>query len=316
MDYTVLDSSQQGNSWSFASLWRRDSSIKLGQIRSEYIDSFGQTRYKVEVFTGGNTVIANCALMTRFGGVQNYEEYRLRPYNAVSTTDVATNSAYMSSGVKAGDQVIVAFLQGHNSEGLILGGLHHPGRKEVTKLGELAYASEFNGIEQTISNKGAYRVTFKAPITTNLDTHVPGKPIPAQQLNTKISGTYYELDHEGSWTVNDNKSQFIKVNKTKTEVNITSGDISISLSGANKLLSVKTADFKLTADKSVAIKAPKIAIGGNGFELFDSLIKLIDILGTLVVTSPVGTCTPLKTAPTWAQIEQIKTMISNIKGNL
>jgi hypothetical protein len=272
-------------------------------------------------------------MLTRFGGVQNYEDFRLRPYNAVTANPPkGPDSASLSADLKAGDRVVVAFLQGYAREGIILGGLGHPARKTQLELGQLAYACEFNGIETTISKTGQYRITFKAPITDNINNHQPGQPIPAQVTNTEIGGTYYELGDDGSWTVNDNKSQFIKINKKSTLLTLTSGKTSIIIDGANgkvsmavptefsikadKAFSVKAETHKTEAVKSLSIKSPKIAIGGDSFELLDGLIKLLDYIGQIVVTSPVGPCPPLSATPVWPQIEQIKQAITNLKGSL
>jgi hypothetical protein len=66
-----------------------------------------------------------------------------------------------------------------------------------------------------------------------------------------------------------------------------------------------------------SIKATQIAIGNSTFELFQGLSDLIDALGTLVVMSPVGTCTPLMAAPTWtAQIVPLKLKISTLITSL
>jgi phage baseplate assembly protein gpV len=332
MTNTVYDSSLWTSSHDMASLYATDSSIKIGTVRSEYINLYGQTQYVVETFVSGNIIPIPCVVMSRFGGVQNYEEYRLRSYKAASTDDRSTNTAYMPSQLKAGDQVIVACLQGSVREGVILGGILHPARKETTKLGELAYISEFNGIEQTISKDGAYRVTFKAPITTSLDNAIPGQPIPPQILNTIISGTYYELSKDGSWIISDNKSQLIKIDKTATAIQVTSGKATLQLDGAGSKLSISAPkeinlktdslmalaalDFKLNASKSLSMKSPKIAIGNSNFELMDGLVKLIDLLGQTQTVSPTGLNTTLNTTPVWPKIEKIKLAIQATKGSL
>jgi hypothetical protein len=52
--------------------------------------------------------------------------------------------------------------------------------------------------------------------------------------------------------------------------------------------------------KQISLKGTQVAIGNDQFELFEGLDKLITALGAIVVTSPVGTCTPIQAAPTWA----------------
>jgi hypothetical protein len=77
-----------------------------------------------------------------------------------------------------------------------------------------------------------------------------------------------------------------------------------------------TKQYKTTASTSVSIKAPKIAIGTDGTELIDQLIKLIDALALQTVITPVGPASPVNLAPQWSQILQVRTALNKIKGTL
>lgn len=317
MDHIVKDSSRWHDSGRYGSLSKQLSTIHIGTVRSEFVNSFDQARYIVETSIKGQVIPIACSVMVKFGGVQNYEEFTMRSYRkAIASIPGSTDPAIMSADLKVGDNVVVACLQGNAREGIILGGLGHPARKEILKSGELAYASEFNGIEHTISKTGAYRTTFKAPIMALLDTAVPGTPILPQQVNPVIGGTYSEFSDDGSWTVNDNRSQFIKIDKSANKTVIKSGNITMTLDAISNLTSLKTLDLKVEAVKNVSIKGLQLAIGSSSFEVFDGLIKLIDMIGAIVPISPFGPCNSLNTTAAWPQIEQIKAMITLTKGSL
>src|SRR5687768_5139701 len=142
------------------------------------------------------------------------------------------------------------------------------------------------------------------------------------------------FDKNGSFTVSDG-AQLIKIEKSLATGSITlqSGKNKVVLGGNpalgrltvqtdNLITSSLSASIKATTDfkletLQLSLKGTKLAIGNDVFELFDGLVKLIDALGTLTVTSPVGTCTPLQSAPTWAaQVVPLKMKIAAIKGSL
>jgi hypothetical protein len=285
--------------------------------------------YIVEVEYGTTLVPLACTIMTRWGGVQNFEEYRLRSYNASTATDVL-GAAYKPYHTRVGDMVVVSCIRGQSREGIILGAVSHPGRKSKLKPDNLEYRSQFNGIETTITKAGGYRVTNNAIVSTPLDVAIPGAPIPPEVKNPVVSGTYFEIGDDGSWSATDGKKQLIKIDKSGLKTTITSGKNSITLevAGGTSLaavkldvesttdINIKTKQLNVESALTAKIKSPKIAIGNSTFELIDGLIKLIDAFGTLIVTSPTGPCTALQAAPTWSQIVALKTKLQAIKGSL
>lgn len=328
-DYVVKDSSIWRDTASHAAYSKRDDSIRMGTVRGAHEAAKGEIIYMVETHYNGLSVPMMCSLMTRFGGFTNYEEYGLRSYlNDASSAD--PNVADHAYELRAGDVVLVACLQGNHREGVILGGIKHPARKAIIPLKEIAYISEFNGIETKISKTGAYRITNKALIPATLDAAVAGVPLFGPIYNPVVGGTYFEIGDDGSFTINDNIAQSIKVDKTGKKTIITSGLCTLTLEAAGNVsldniktvisskqkIEMSTFDFKVAATKSASLKATKVAIGNDSFELIDGLIKLIDALGALVVTSPNGPCNPLQGAPTWAQVLQIKIQLTALKGSL
>jgi len=338
MDYIVRDSSLLPDMASVEVVYGSDSSIRTGIVREEHILKDGSIVYTVEVLVDGKQVPVSCVVMTKFGGAHNFEEKTLRPWlNGFPSGALSTASADKYKA-RSGDVVLVAYLNGQSREGVILGCISHPARKRKLKGKKIEYLSEFNGLETSITDNGSYKVTFKGYAATNdLALKVPpsGSDIPPPVYDIAAGGSYYGFNNTGSFIASDG-SQFIKVykNATKGSIIIKSGSSLIELGGnrINGSLSVKSSKVVVEAENTVSIKAKKnlslqslktsvkgeqIAIGNDQFELFDGLIKLIDALGSLSVTSPVGTCTPLLSAPTWAaQVVPIKVKMSMIKGSL
>jgi hypothetical protein len=258
-------------------------------------------------------------MLTRFSGAFNYEEYRLRPWVKKFSTGLLPSAASDKLDLRAGDMVLVAYIEGQSREGVILGGLNHPARKEKTVAGNIEYISMFNGIETQIRKDGSYKITFKgAPINEALLEAPPtGTPIPEPQFDPTITGSFYGFDKDGSYIVSDGK-QFMKIIKSASAsaMVFVSGNNRIDLGGSasagkmglktdDLIIQSKTASLKASSkikveSGEISMKATKVAIGSSQFELFDGLDKLIEAIGSIVVTSPVGTCTPIMAAPTWA----------------
>jgi len=331
MDYIVKDSAIHSDPRHFAAYDAKETSIKMGMVREIYTANSSEIKYVVEVQHRGNTIPVACSLMTRWGGVRNFEEYGLRPYKGNPATDMlgATDQTY---DTRVGDLVLVACLNGQYREGVILGGVRHPGRKSTIPAADIAYISEFNGIETKITTSGSYRITNKGAISAPLDAAIPGVPILPEINNPVVGGSYYELSDDGSWSVTDGMQQSIKIDKTGQTTTITAGKCSVTLKvlegsatvdsptvviNSTIQTDIKTMMLNMEATLSAKLKAKQIAIGNETFELIQGLIDLIDGLGTLVVTSPAGPCNPLNTAPTWAvSIELLKAKMLAIKGSL
>lgn len=304
--------------------------VHVGLVREEnYNTDLDIYFYKVEVQSRGLRYFLECRQMSRFGDIYNYEEWSPRTQNIKTVAPLPANW-----GTRVGDVVVVAHLNGSPADGVILGSLRHPGRKSKLEKGKISYISEFNGLETTIDNEGAYKVTFKGtPVNTPLLKAISGQKIPPAQYNPVSSGSYFTFDKDGSFEVSDAHPlvQSIKLDKPGGKITIASGPVTLNFTktsgklemecvdssiNAKKSWSVSTLQASIEATASVKIKANQIAIGSGSVELFDTIIKLIDAIGTLVVSSPVGPCSPVQSAPTWAQIEAIKAKLSLVKGSL
>jgi len=332
MDYNVRDSSIYQDNEAFQVYDHSDDSVRIGMVRSQKEQPDGTYHYIVEVFKDGNQIPVSCTVLTRFGGVYNYEEYDVRGWQKIKvggTMPPATASTY---DLRSGDTVLVAFIDGKSREGVILGGLTHAGRHKLLSETDNVYMSSFYGIEEQIKEDGSYTKTFNGvPINLPVVDKALGQPIPPPQYNPIIAGSSYSFEADGSFTVTDG-TQIIKIDKSAFNINISSSKSNIALDASGA--SVNSVDIALTANKDInleatmnlisnsrnlSLKANKIAIGNDSFELIDGLIKLINNFGNLVINSPTGTCQPFNTAPTWATdiqplVQKIQQLKTSLKG--
>lgn len=331
MSLIVKDSSLWKSSKDLAAYNSRLNAVMMGTIRQCYTTATGQVRYAVEIFKGGHITVIQCEPMTRFGGLVNYEDYRLRPYKTqFAMTGLEDSSPDVSYEQRVGDVVVIACIHGHPRNGVILGGLAHPARKQSITPDEIAYISQFNGIETTITAAGGYKVLNKGNNTLMLDSAIPGQPAPPEVVNP-LGGSFFELADDFSISLSDGAQQTILIDKSGNTTSITSGQITIELAGTSggvtvsamsltaditQKAAVSAMDLEIKVTNSTKLNSMKVAIGNSSFELLDGLIKLIDALGTLIVVSPNGPCNPMKGAATWAQVEMIKTQINTLKGSL
>jgi hypothetical protein len=323
----VKDSSIWRNGGSYSAVTSVDHALRVGIVQEVIVSKDGQIRCLVQVQDTSRTVPMLCRLVSRFGGVYNYEDTIHRGYKTGSNTS-------SSFDTKAGDIVLVGQLNGQGREGVILGSLMHPARRTTLDpaLGP-QYDSTFNGVQTSINEVGEYSMVFKG-LPTNIATLLapPSKTLPQPIYDATVGSTFVKFDKTGSWEVSDNSQsgiQSIKIDKPGGSIALLSGKVAIkvtkgdeSVSSTSKLLTIvatdkitaTTKEVAVAAEQKVGIKSAKIAIGKEGVELLDQLAKLIDALSTVTPISPLGPCTPLKSTPQWAQVEQIKAKIKEITG--
>lgn len=326
--YNIQESSMLTMNYAGMHLAGGESTIRTGMIREIIKGADNKDHYIVEVMVGGTVIPVNCRLLVKFGGPYDFEEVKLRPYKISGVNPPLDPLPYTDYSTRSGDLVVVAFLNGGTQEGVILGCLNHLSRPmELTEA--QGYLSNYNSIETKITEADGYKVTFKGKLLNPLSLHIPGTPILPPQYDPVAGGSYFELNSGGNITLNDNMTQSLVIDKSGKTTTLKSGQVTLELAAAGFTLSapkvtidsklsteITTKTFALESQTTVKIKGLKIAIGSSSFELLDGLVKLIDALGTLIVTSPTGPCSPLQASPTWAQIIAIKTQLTVLKGSL
>ena len=336
MDYSVKDSSISWNDSSYSLHNRKDDSLRIGIVREVRENSENHSQYVVEVFIDGNQVPVSCQLMTRFGGVYNFEEYNIRPWARKAKSSVMLPSTMSTYDLRSGDMVIVGFIAGTAREGVILGGLKHEAR--TAELGDdIEYLSRFNGLETKIDVEGAYTVTFLGAPINEVGLDVPGVPILDPKYNPLTTGSFFGFDSTGGFSIDNTKDVSLAITKTKTGgvMTITSGKSTLVMDGSSPAQSTTTLTTDvLTIEASMdtiinskaslkvetlqmSLKGTQVAIGNDTIELIDGIIQLIDSIGQVTVTSPVGTCTPIMASPQWASgVIPLKVKLSTLKGSL
>jgi hypothetical protein len=329
---TITDSSLLMDTETYGAYHGGDYGIRIGIVR-DIINNVGDTdkkgvHYMVDVQLDGREIGMGCVLMTKFGGPHNFEEFTPRNWLKFPAQTLHPSSAGRHE-YRAGDRVIVAALDGDTRQGVILGALRHPSRERLTPEGEIAYLSRFNGLDTEIRQDGTYKVTWRGlPINDKLlDVPPTGADIVGPQFDPLTSGSYYGFDSTGSYTVADGNGQMVKIVKSATggTMALVSGDTRIDLATdsttiTSSSLSVASDSIKIKGGDEVFIDGGEISLNGKisiGFgpvELIDTLIKLIDEIGGITVTSPVGTCTPIMASPTWPKVVLLKTQLEQIKG--
>lgn len=330
----VKDSSIWKSEGYLEAVYRRDPFVRVGTIKRIFYDKgSGDFRYQVEVIDKLDIIDTNARLMTRFGGVYNYEDFTLRGYK--SDRDI---SEITDINIKPGDLVVVVFLNGNPTDALIIGALRHRARQHELKADDgPQYKSEFNGIETFINKDGEYRLTFLGqPTNIAKLNEKPKKPIEKPQRDKETSGSYVLLDKTGSIEINDvstkdGGNQMLRIDKKGGTIKIKSGSIDVTLTKkqekvdvscktvdvkAKDLFTVSTKDTNIKSSSSVKINSPKIAIGKNGVELLDQIFQLVEAIGMLTPISPMGPCTAMQAAPQWSQVKQVQQKIKEITGSL
>lgn len=328
----VKDSSLWYTPSAAAGVSRKDPYIRIGIVKRVFIDEgTADFSYLVEIQDRNDAIEVNARPLYKFGGAFNYEECVNRGYKIDDKPDETRDFS-----AKAGDTVLVAFLNGESREAIILGGLTHPARTTSLdpSLGP-QYRSEFNGIETVINEDGEYTLTFKGQ-PTNIDIldDKPEDALPAPEYDEEVGGSYFEFDITGSMELNDVATelpQSFRIDKADGTITTESGKISLKMTKETeqvdllcKILNVTaedkitktTKEFELKASTSVKINSPKVAIGKDGIELLDQLFQLVDALSKVIPISPVGPCAALGTVPEWAAVKAIQEKIKEITGGL
>jgi hypothetical protein len=261
-DYIIKDSSMYVDANAHRLQSVKNSSVKVGIVRDTISLDDQDIAYIVEVWLGTRYTPVQCVRSCRFGGIYNYEEFT---YRGFTPGDSSAADGYLD--YKAGDVVVIAYIDGDSRDGVILGSFNHPGRtRNFDSEDGIQYASEFNGIEKTINEDGEYKVTFKGT-PTNIDLlrqPVTGDSLPDPEYRDS-AGSYYSFYEDGSYEVADNNEQFIYIDKEGEQIIIGSGNTSLvidknkeSYSITNKSTSFNSADEFKVKTKTTDFNSSKL----------------------------------------------------------
>lgn len=328
----VKDSSIWQTQSSYEGVSRKDPYLRIGIVKRAYKEAkTSDIKYLVEVQDRNDSIEVSARYLRSFGGVFNYEDVVYRGYKIEDKPDPTR-----AFEAKAGDTVLVGFLNGEGREAIILGSIMHPARtSDMDPTKGPQYKSEFNGIETSINEFGEYKLTFKAqPKNLKKLEETPKGKLPKPEYDDKVGGSFFWFDKTGSIEINDadkNGIQRIRIDKPKQIIEVESGKIKLTLTKeeekvdlkckilnivSDNKVDIKTKEYKLDASTSTIIKSPKVAIGKDGIELLDQLFKLIDALSKVIPISPVGPCVALGGTPQWSKVAEVQNKIKEITGSL
>jgi hypothetical protein len=343
-DFIVSDSSQL-DTMDMRPTNRSDafpsSGIYVGIIRSVTEDDGEDfNTYVVECFNNNLQFAVICRPIFKFGGIYNFEEFNLRPWNPNKLEQNLPISAD-SYEYRNGDVVVVGLLNNTTSEGVIFGGLQHDARSQQIPADDIQYYSIFQGLEKQIRTDGSYKVTFNGAAVNEALLQIPPSGVPAIDpiYNPLTSGSYYGFDSNGSFIATDASTtgpQVIKINKDPASgsVILKSGQVVVEVGGnpVTGQFGAKATSVTLDALQAVnigsklktniqgtqlSLKGLQVAIGNDNVELVSALVELITELGLVIVNSPVGTCTPISTSPNWAsKVIPLQVKLQLLAGSL
>ena len=274
-NYTVKDSSIWCDNRVKNIINKTDNRIQIGMIQSETYSAIrDETVYIVDVLDAEGHNYVPCVRMTKFGSPYNYEEFTRQTYES---EDGFIDNKYDLKDTP-GEVVVVAILNGGNKSGvtpsgIILGSVSHPYRSETLKRNnEVAYISEFNGIETYINKDGEWRQTYRG-IQENADKlreSPTGDPLPEPIYNEEIGGSYVEWSKDGSWLLTDNAKelpQIITVNKKDGKIEIISGNTSLIIDKKEESYSITNKKTTINSEESFDLNTKKTTVKST--ELFD-----------------------------------------------
>lgn len=242
--------------------------IYRGQIRQVYeVDDkkngSGITLYDVDLFLGNGateTAYRCVASQPIFGGGFN---------NFMEVLPNTPSPQGNSVSQKRGTHVVVGFIGGSKTGGIILAALPHPSPVAVKRRPKKALGShtegEFQGLNFMIRNDGSIKIIFNGPRDDS------GKIIGTDGPTT------LEIDAKGNFEITTNSDQQVQVDRVKKEVNIVNGTTLYKMEQDGSRIFMESDFFEVKARKDVTVHAGGTAhvhSTGTATISSDTMIKL------------------------------------------
>lgn len=181
-----------------------------------------------------STIYKNCIATDAFGSISDFFEYKIRVADDPKEYKTTLDTDKMN-----GAFVLLLCLDGQSEKGVILGGLRHPGRKEIlNKDSENHLEFEFNGVNFTIDKEGTLKLEYKSK--TNND---------GEYEDEEAGGSFIEINKDGSIVINDGNAEHIIIDKTNKTINIKSeSDLTLNTDANINIGSKENANLTTEAD--------------------------------------------------------------------
>ena len=245
--------------------------IKIGFIL-EVLDidnpknlSKSSVEYDVAVFEQNmdesSTVVnyRNCIAMESMGGIGDFFEFKRR-----GQTKTKKKNSKFAPDLQDGQMVLIMHVNGIAENSIIVGAIRHTSRKtKLTPEAGVAMAGEFNGLSVEVDKHGAMFVKFKGATDTE------GEP-----LNKKVSGSYLQIEKDGSIEVGDGNKEKIRIDKTKKTISAQSeSDMSLKTE-ANLKVEVKTQTSIKTSSLIASVSGSSRVESGSLDAIIDAALKI------------------------------------------
>jgi hypothetical protein len=238
-----------------------NTSLRLGvvvdiiEIEDERNLSKLMPEYDVMVIENDNTSIyKHCMSFDTFGGVGDYFTAKLR-----KPKDPKKVKKSSSLKKQNGSIVLLLCIDGSSEQGIIVGAIAHPDRKngKLTKAKGHHMEGEFNGINWAIDKDGALTVTFKS--ATDND---------AKPQNAKAGGSTIKMEKDGSIQASDGNKETIRIDKTKKTISMTAeSDISATTDANANITAKKNINAKATANLLAEAGGSATMKSGGAFDI-------------------------------------------------
>jgi len=191
------------------------------------------------------TIYKNCLRMDSFGGGADYFQAKLR-----SVKDTKKTKSTGSFKNETGSIVALLCVDGVSEKALIVGGVSNPSKQVLTKEKGIHLEGEYNGINYQINKEGELTVTFRS--ATNDD----GTP-----KDEKAGGSFLKIDKTGSFELNDNNKDSVRIDKTKQTITLNSEKDTILVTNAN---------CNITSKQNTNLKVKDLIAQAEGKITFDA----------------------------------------------
>ena len=192
-----------------------------------------------------------CRALKPFMGVNNYFEV-IHESAVLSPTYVEQGSPgdVFTSPVSGlvGSKCVVLCLEGNPTAPIILGFMQHPARTStISESDGLKMDFEFNGINVTIDQDGAFTLTGNTPWIPPITAPLTPVPDPIARINPIAGPFTILLDKDMVFSLSDNMGQMIRVDRSAGEMEITNGIDSMLFSQSESSIIVNVGqEFSIT----------------------------------------------------------------------
>jgi hypothetical protein len=214
---------------------------------------------------GGTELIRRCRVCQPISGGSLNNFFEVLPPDP----GVESKNYKVESSNKRGTHVLVGFISGQKTSGVILGALPHPNAVAVARRPKKALGThlegEFQGFNYKIQNDGSVVMTFNGPRDDK------GK------LIGSAGPTVFTIDAQGRIKLTTNANQEVLVDRVAKTVQIVNGTTSWKMEQTGSKITAESDHFVVKARQDVKVEAggkATVKAKGEAIVASDTMIKL------------------------------------------